>query len=347
MPPSVLMDLVQDVDLGSTPLPDSADSPLTLDFLPDTLTLFRSRLFGLVEIEDASGQLTTFIRYSEVDIFDYFPALNEIAIPDDLIGLCPLREDMLLAFSETKVYRITPSGTEFEWVKIADVGLSNPRLVVATNESVTFGNIFGIHVFDGSVVNMLPASNDVLSLIRTAVANQGTLNIAPSLQKVFLSLHEGATNTVLIIDTFVRAISSLKSSGNLTCISDIEGVSYFGFTNALRKRVDSYSSVSTLKSKRFASNDLDRIQLYYMSVRHLVGVGSLSIKFTFSTGKEVIKTVPVDVGTVGEILQSQFEIYGEGEWFEFEITHEAAANFTILGYTIGALPIDLDFTEGE
>jgi hypothetical protein len=74
---------------------------------------------------------------------------------------------------------------------------------------------------------------------------------------------------------------------------------------------------------------------------------TLSIKFTFSTGKEVIKTVDLEDGTEGDIKQTQFEIYGEGEWFEFEVTHEDAGNFTILDYVIGAMPINLVFNEGS
>jgi len=72
----------------------------------------------------------------------------------------------------------------------------------------------------------------------------------------------------------------------------------------------------------------------------------LSIKFTFSTGKEVTKVIDLEDGTAGNIKTTQFEIYGEGDWFEFEVTHSDPANFTILDYVVGALPINLVFDEG-
>ena len=71
-----------------------------------------------------------------------------------------------------------------------------------------------------------------------------------------------------------------------------------------------------------------------------------SIKFTFSTGKEVIKIVDLEDGIGGEIKTSQFDIYGEGDWFDFEIIHSSHVNFTILDYVVGALPINLVFDEG-
>ena len=328
------------------------DDPIGLSPLEDTIVEWRSRLWIISRVVDINGVYRTYLRYSEVDNYDYWDPLNEIGIPDTLIGICPLREDMFLTFSKSKVYRVVPSGTGFEWLKIADIGLGSPRLVVSTFEAIFWINEFGMYTFDGSAVTLVLLSQEILSYIQKMVEANGIMGTINKGQKIWISGTFDGSNFMILGDMLIKAVTMRSTEKKITCVFEDDYETIFGMESAIARKSLGYRDgdeiVSTaLKSKRFSSNDLNRIVLYYIGMTHKIEAsGSLAFTFTFSTGKEVTKTLDLSGVLTKDIKFSQFEVYGEGEWFEFEIIHATDEAFQINDYVVGALPIDLQFDEG-
>jgi hypothetical protein len=267
---------------------------------------------------------------------------------------------MLLAFSRTRTYLITPSGTGFEWVKIADVGIGSlslgsaigtteaVRLSCATNEAIYWVNDNGAYKYDGSSVSHLPASIQVLSKIQSAISNSGIMMSVEKDLTVWLSW----SGNILVFDIFNQAITSQSRSHTIISVSSDGSILYFGYSGGIAQRSADWSEnstplTSTIITKKFASNDLSRIQMYYFGLTYKVkDSGSLSLSFEFSTGATVIKTIDLTQGDY-DLNTTMLEVYGEGDWFQLTITHDDNEDFEIVDYTIGARPINLTFMEAS
>ena len=73
---------------------------------------------------------------------------------------------------------------------------------------------------------------------------------------------------------------------------------------------------------------------------------SVALKFTFSTGKIVTKTMALDVAA-GELETYFTEVYGEGEWVDVEIIHSENARIEVCEFVLGASTADLKFMEAS
>ncbi len=360
IPCSQIQDCLSDAELSATPMPTDANNPDALNPLMNSLFYHRSRAFMLARIADANGIISTYIRWSEVDIYDYWDPLNEMFIPDNIIECRPLREDMFLAFSRTRTYRIDPSGTSFEWVKIADVGIGSlslassigtttaTQLSCATNEAIFWVNDFGAYKFDGASATLIPASLNILSMIQAAIANDGIMMVSERDQSIWLSW----SGQVLVFDLVNQAISSQSRSHTILSISSDGSTIYFGYSGGIAQRSADWSEnstplTSTIITKKFAANDLSRIQLFYFGLTYRVKAsGSLSLSFEFSTGAIVTKTIDLTQGSY-DLNTVLLDVYGEGDWFQLTITHDDNEDFEIVDYVIGARPINLVFMEAS
>ncbi len=362
LPPNYFIDLIPDSDLSATPLPTNHYPPFGIDPLMYSLTLFRSRAWVLARIVDVADVTRTFLRYSEVDIFDYWDPLNELSIPDDLIGSQPLREDMLLVWSRFRTYRVSPVGSGFEWLKIADIGIGGPdlpsyigkteasQLSWATNEAIYWVNQFGLYKYDGAAVVFLPASNQVLSYIQKIIQGNGVFQSFEKGQQLWLSGTIDEGNCIMVLDYFNNTISLQIREKKIISISELEEV-YFGLTGGIAKQSLGWSEEgnpleSTIISKRFQANDFSRIRLYYFGISYVTQTeGILNLEFEFSTGKKVTKTIDISSPETGKIVSEIIQVYGEGDWFQFKITHNQDENFEILDMELGATPTTLMFAE--
>ena len=276
IPPNIILDCMA-IPTG-VEIATNHDIPEGLNFSENVLMEFRSRLWGLANIEDASGIERTFIRHSEVDIYEYWDPLNEVAIPDKLIDLCPLREDMALAWSSTRTYRITPDGTGFTWVKIADQGIGGVGMSMATNEAIFWYNSNGMWVFDGAQVVTVKASLSNLSIINALIAAGGTLSRCERRDQIIFHTYVDSVygNMALVFDYRVKSFYTITLPVAISSIIELDGKSdtdiWYGATGAMYVEDTNYldgSAVKTslLKLKRMAARDLDRIRLYYFQLK--------------------------------------------------------------------------------
>jgi hypothetical protein len=350
------------IDSRVTAIPANQDYayPLSLNPLMYSLTYFRNRAWVLARITDAMGVVATFLRYSEVDVYDYFDPLSELGIPDDIIETQALREDSMLSWSRTKTYLITPVGTGFEWLKIADTGIGGSsmastvgtseasRFSCATNDAIYWINERGAYKYDGSSVTHLPMSIQVLSLILEAIAADAVFMSVEKDWAVWLSW----SNKILVLDFLNQAIVSQLRSKTIISTTEDGSSLYLGYLNGIAQRSADWAEeatalVSTIITKRFASDDLKRIQLYYFGMTYRVKAsGSLTLVFEFSTGKTVTKTLDLTVGD-NDLETTYLEVYGEGSWFQITMTHSTNIDFEIIDYVLGATPEDMKFMGEE
>lgn len=327
--------------------------PENLNPLMDVLVEFRRRLWLLARIENTSGVVNTFIRYSEVDVYDYWDPLNEVAIPDTIIELKPLREDLMLAFSKNKTYRITPSGTGFDWIKIADVGIGGTGMSAATMEVIFWVNSLGAYKFDSAQVERLPNSIPNLLLINALIEDGAVMNVLSRVHQIWLSGDAiiGVTSNPcsLVYDYITDAFMIRETPKRIYLLKEAEDLLdtpvYLGFSGYVGNRSEDWADegtaiVSVIKTKRFSAREGSDLSMMYFALIHsLVTSGSFSLTFVNSAGTEVTKTLSM-VGTpTGDIFTKRVESYISGIWIDLTKTHNVNSDFEISGYMIGALPL--------
>jgi hypothetical protein len=157
-------------------------------------------------------------------------------------------------------------------------------------------------------------------------------------------------NKVLVLDILNQAIVSQLRSHTILSTSEDGASLYLGFNGGISQRSADWAEegvalTSTIKTKKFAADDLSRIQMYYFGLTYRVQAsGTLTLVFEFSTGKTVTKTINMSVGD-HDLHTAYLEVYGEGEWFQITMTHDDNVDFEIVDYTLGATPENVTFME--
>jgi hypothetical protein len=337
---------------------ESHDTPSGLNFSERVLVKFRQRLWGIANLEDTAGITHTFIRYSDVDIFDYWDPLNEISIPDEIIDLCPLREDMMLAFSRTRTYRIFPEGSGFTWLKIADQGIGGVGMCIGTNDAIFWYNLNGMWVFDGASVTLSKSSLANLSLIRELIESSASVSrVERRNQIIFGTYTDGIWGEVgLIYDYFIRAFTMVTFPARINSIIELDGKPdteiWYGSDDLLYQEKTHFkdgavNKTALIKLKRLAARELDRIRLFYLSIKlgQIAGVtDSFKVYADFTNGRSIEKVCNLVKSTKDHLVVTK-EIYGEDEWIDLEIIHENDSQIQFREFTVGASTADLKFPE--
>lgn len=350
--PTTLLDMIELP--SATPLDTDLTPPTDLNFVEDSLRVFRKRLWGIVRIPDSLGTIRTYIRWSEVEGFDYWNPLNEISLQDDIISLAPFRDDVLLAFSASKVYRIFPSGDQFTYEKISDTGIGGIGMSVSTHELVFWYNIHGAWVFDGAQVIKIGESENIIEQIQEMIQAGGVISKLQRENQIWFShVIPGGFNRSIVFSTLFKNFIFRHSANEILTIIEEDDLLtspvYFGLDGAIGIKSSAYLDnatpiISTIRTKRFCSRDVNDLRLQYMAInRRNEASGVFVVSTIFANGRTITKTRSLTGSEAFMPYLDWFEVYGTDAWFEVLLTHTSNTPFELLDYTLGAYPIDLAF----